>query len=69
VTAATTASAITLSLGIGTLTTGTPQAATASGVTVSTTQDFASAGVCVTSAGRSGHRRHVAHFGCRRFGW
>jgi len=39
-----TASAITLSLGIGTLTTGTPQAATALGVTVSTTQDFASAG-------------------------
>jgi len=24
--------------------------------------------VCVTGAGRSGHRRHVAHFGCRRFG-
>jgi len=41
---ATTASAITLSIGIGTLTTGTPQAATTTGITVSTTQDRVSAG-------------------------
>ena len=48
--APTTASAITLTFPLGVLATGTPQAATASGITVSTTQDFASAGHSASQA-------------------
>ena len=41
----TTASAITVTLGAGTLTTGSPQASTSGGITVSPSKDYASAGV------------------------
>jgi hypothetical protein len=49
--APTTASAITLTLGANTLTTGTPQAGTSNGITVSTSQDFASAGATAAALG------------------
>jgi len=49
--ASTTASAITLSIGAGTLTTGSPQAGSPTGITVSTTQDYVSAGAASTALG------------------
>jgi hypothetical protein len=49
--AATTSSAITLTFGIGVLITGTPQPSTTAGITVSTTQDYASTGAPSPSLG------------------